>query len=69
MLLAQIARRISNCPMTTSYILNGQLRVSGLYVRYLSAVSDNLVEISLPPKVAHGSVKLLNPKTWKVIDR
>ncbi|KAF3407384.1 hypothetical protein DPV78_000099 [Talaromyces pinophilus] len=25
-------------------------------------------EISLPPKVAHGSIKLLNPKTWKVID-
>lgn len=70
MLLVRHTSKLSNCLMTTNYILNGQLKVSDWHVSWdFCDVSDRLAEISLPPKVAHGSIRLLNPSTWKVIDR
>lgn len=37
---------------------------------FLSYMTDHsLLDIKLRPRVAHGSIKLLNPITWKIIDR
>lgn len=67
MLLASAAKPTSNY-RKTRHTLNGVQSVSILYPRLYSTYLTRLSATSFLPQVEQGTVKLLDQKTWSIID-